>query len=366
MSSPSFASALIQAGLLPAATVAEAERRRRMYGGGLDTLLLEMGALDERTLITHLANHTGIPAIPLARLAGLEPQAVSWLDAGAAARLGAVPIGRHDDALELAMHPEADHDTLVTWATERQILIEPFLVVEARFRGLLGIAYQIPVPPRFVSLLAKLMGPSAARRWQTRAQPPRTPPPQPLSPTAVDEVAALLESARLGDEGTRSAAWRALRRRLRDPRVASASFALQVKLSNTDESLVMGALRALSDLHDPSSVPAVIECLDSGNDRIALAARATLLAITGDDLGPRRRRWLDWWEKMQHRPRVEWLLEALDHRDPQIRLTASQELQAITGEYFGYHYDLPERDREEARRRWWDWWRTTGKLKFTL
>jgi hypothetical protein len=364
--SPSFASALVQAGLLPAATADEAERRRRMYGGGLDTVLLEMGALDERTLITHLANHTGIAAVPLERLAGLEPQAVSWLDAGAAARLGAVPIGRHEDGLELALHPEANHDALVAWASERQVLIEPFLVVEARFRGLLGIAYQIPVPPRFMSLLARLMGASAARRWQSRTQPPRTPPPQPLSPTAVDEVGALLENARLGDEGTRSQAWRALRRRLRDPRVAAASSGLQAKLAGNQEALVMGALRALSDLHDPSSVPAIVECLESSHDQIALAARAALLAITCEDLGPRRRRWLDWWEKMQHRPRMEWLLEALGHRDPQIRLTASQELQEITGEYFGYHYDLPDRDREEARRRWWDWWRTSGKLKFSL
>ncbi len=365
MPSPSFSSALIRAGLLSAATVAEAERRRQMYGGSLDTVLLEMGALDERTLITHLANHTGIAAVPLERLTRLEPQAVSWLDAGAAARLGAVPIGRREDALELALHPEIDHDALVAWAAERRLLIEPYLVVEARFRGLLGIAYQIPVPPRFASLLAQLMGPSAARRWHARAQPSHTPAPQPLSPTAIDEVAAMLENACLGDEGTRSAAWRALRRRLHDPRVASASRDLQARLLADDENLVMDALRALSDLRDPASVPAIAERLDASSERVALAARATLLAITGDDLGPRRKRWLDWWEKMQHRPRMEWLLEALAHRDPQIRLTASQELQELTGEYFGYHYDLPDRDREEARRRWWDWWRTTGKLKYS-
>jgi hypothetical protein len=364
MSSSSFASALIRASLLPAATVAEAERRRQMYGGGLDTVLLEMGALDERTLIIHLANHTGITAVPLERLAEMEPQATSWLDAGAAARLGAVPIGRHGDALELALHPEADHDALVAWAAERHVLIEPFLVVEARFRGLLGFAYQIPIPSRFVSLLAKLMGPGAARRWQALAQPTRTPLPQPVLHTTVDEVGTLLESARLGNEGARSAAWRALRWRLHDPRVASASGHLQAKLIGHDEAVVIGVLRALSDLRDPASVPAIIACLDDSNDRIALAARATLLAIAGDDLGPKKKRWLDWWEKMQDRPRLEWLLEALAHRDPQIRLTASQELHEITGEYFGYHYDLPERDREEARRRWWDWWRSTGKLKF--
>ena len=92
-----------------------------------------------------------------------------------------------------------------------------------------------------------------------------------------------------------------------------------------------------------------------------MTARSTLLALAGDDLGPKRKRWLGWWEKMQHRPRLEWLLDALAHRDPQIRLAASQELQEVTGEYFGYHYDLPERDREEARRRWLEWWQNTGR-----
>jgi hypothetical protein len=33
----------------------------------------------------------------------------------------------------------------------------------------------------------------------------------------------------------------------------------------------------------------------------------------------------------------------------------------MTGAYFGYHFDLPERDREEARRRWSHWWQTSGK-----
>jgi len=100
-------------------------------------------------------------------------------------------------------------------------------------------------------------------------------------------------------------------------------------------------LAALAELRDPASLPAIIDRLESEDKQVALTARSTLLTLAGDDLGPKRRRWLDWWEKMQHRPRLEWLLEALAHRDPQIRLAASQELQEITGEYFGYHYDLP-------------------------
>ena len=359
----SLASALVKASLLSQEIAVQVERRRELYGGGIDTVLLEMDLLDEGILVTHLANFTGIPAAPLERLAKPDLDAGPWLDAGAAARLGAVPIGRREDALELAVHPEADHDALVAWAGERHLLVEPYLVTEARFRGLLGVVYRIPVPPRFVSLLAKLMGPTQTRRWLALAQPSPAVAGAPTAAAPIDEVETLIETARLGDKATRGSAWRALGRRLHDPRVVAVSCSLQAKLSGPDPAVATAALAALAELRDPASLPAIIDRLESEDKQVALTARSTLLTLAGDDLGPKRRRWLDWWEKMQHRPRLEWLLESLAHRDPQIRLAASQELQEITGEYFGYHYDLPERDREEARRRWLEWWQTTGRRK---
>jgi hypothetical protein len=366
MTTSSLASALVQASVLSQEIAVQAERRRQLYGGNLDTALLEMGLVDEKTLVTHLANFTGIPAAPFERLARPDQQAGPWLDAGAAARLGTVPIGLREDALELAVHPEADHDALVAWAGERHLLVEPYLVTEARFRGLLGVVYGIPVPPRFVSLLAKLMGATPARRWLALARPsPAVAPARAASPSpTIDEVETLIETARLGDEGARRSAWRALRRILHDPRVAAYSRSLQARLSSADPAIATAALVALAELRDPSAMPAIIGRLEGEDEQVALTARSTLLSLAGDDLGPKRRRWLDWWEKMRHRPRLEWLLQALAHRDPELRLAASQELQEITGEYFGYHYDLPERDREEARRRWLQWWQSTGRRRF--
>ena len=51
------------------------------------------------------------------------------------------------------------------------------------------------------------------------------------------------------------------------------------------------------------------------------------------------------------------------HRSPvwlvvtdEIREAAEQELRALTGEYFGYAFDLPRAAREAARARWQSWW----------
>jgi alkanesulfonate monooxygenase SsuD/methylene tetrahydromethanopterin reductase-like flavin-dependent oxidoreductase (luciferase family) len=36
----------------------------------------------------------------------------------------------------------------------------------------------------------------------------------------------------------------------------------------------------------------------------------------------------------------------------------------LTGEYFGYHHDLPKREREQARQRWIQWWTAVGRRRF--
>ena len=58
------------------------------------------------------------------------------------------------------------------------------------------------------------------------------------------------------------------------------------------------------------------------------------------------------------------MLEGLAHKAPEVRLSASEELKRLTSEYFGYHFDLPKREREEARRKWIAWWEQVGRKRF--
>jgi len=54
-------SLLLGSGVVTRQRLGDAQRRRAIYGGALDTVLLEMGALDEATLAASLAQAAGLP-----------------------------------------------------------------------------------------------------------------------------------------------------------------------------------------------------------------------------------------------------------------------------------------------------------------
>jgi hypothetical protein len=101
-------------------------------------------------------------------------------------------------------------------------------------------------------------------------------------------------------------------------------------------------------------VPALIARLGDGAD--GGAAHAELVKLTVRDLGAKPRRWQTWWDKHRDDDCVEWLFEGLGHKATSIRAIAEEALRGLTGEYFGYHFDLPRAEREDARQRWQAWW----------
>ncbi|HEY5283597.1 MAG TPA: hypothetical protein VIM14_12480 [Polyangia bacterium] len=363
MSLSETAQALVRRGVVTRDAAIEAEQRKKLYGGGLDTALLELRATDEETLTSQLAEIIGIPlAQAKAVMAAPNRAARAWMDGATAQKLGGVPRAKQGDVLDLWVRPEHDHDALVAWAEERSLLIEPTLICEARFRAHLHALYDIPMPPRYLALLAKLVGTANARTAAGDSARPdmRTPTP---AVAGVDPVGTLIEAARLGNPASRKAALRRLSRRVDDPRVIAFRHALEQKSALADPTVATGALHALAELRDKNAVPVIAQALEATLPEVVAAAHAALLALTCDDLGRKTKRWMDWWTKMGGLSRVEWLLEALAHRNPELRLLASTELYEISGEYFGYHYDLPERDREEARQRWIAWWQSKGQGK---
>jgi hypothetical protein len=134
---------------------------------------------------------------------------------------------------------------------------------------------------------------------------------------------------------------------------------------SSDPDVVAAATSALVALGDSESIPdliGVIERSDRGGDH----ARRALTALAAQDFGASERKWRKWYETARRRHRVEWLIEGLGHKEDAIRESAINTLRRLTGEYFGYHHDLPRKERESAAERWAAWWRETGHRRFAM
>jgi hypothetical protein len=123
------------------------------------------------------------------------------------------------------------------------------------------------------------------------------------------------------------------------------------------------ALRSMGEAGEPATVPDLIRGLDDDEDRVSVVAHEALVRITRQDFGRDARPWLEWWDQNAARHRIEWLIDALVHKAPEIRQAAGEELRSQSRQYFGFASDLPVRERERAQQRYRDWWITEGRSR---
>jgi hypothetical protein len=330
---------LLAAGLVPRESVRAAVARQAVYGGALDTALLELDAIDEAAVWTALAAATelGIPdrALCEAPQKLVKPDGSDALDLDAAwsARCHAVPVGLKDGALQILCGEPVARAAIETATAALAIPFALYVAPEIWVAAVQQAIYGRIMEPRLVRLFARIVGAQPVRRWQAA----HTPAPPPLPPEPAIEIPP----------------------RELPPRLPPAPAAPPEAAA---PELPAPAPRAEGPTLHKDEIPALIVRLERGGD--VQAAHAALVAITRQDLGTKPKRWLSWWNKHQDDDRVDWLFEGLSHKTPEIRAAAEQELRALTGEYFGYAFDLPREAREAARARWQTWWtENEGKPK---
>jgi len=164
------------------------------------------------------------------------------------------------------------------------------------------------------------------------------------------------------DFGVRGAAIEALRgypaRELEDGLVP-----VRQALHAEDARRVQAAANAVAELADVKAVPDLLDAVHRDDDGSPHARRA-LVILCKQDFGNSARKWRGWWDKNRGHHRIEWMIEGLGHKDEAIRRSSIEDLRRITGEYFGYHYDLPKKEREASRERWLQWWGEVGRRRF--
>jgi HEAT repeat protein len=162
------------------------------------------------------------------------------------------------------------------------------------------------------------------------------------------------------DPAVRAAAASALGRYEPGPDLRALVESLRSELLSPDAARQRHAAEAVGELRDAISVPRLIELVKHREPDVVEAARRALLQITKQDFGNSRWRWRSWWDRNREVPRLEWLLAGLDHREAEVRTSASEELAVVSTDHFGFHRDLPRPEREEARQKWLAWYKQSG------
>lgn len=134
-------------------------------------------------------------------------------------------------------------------------------------------------------------------------------------------------------------------------------------LHSDDIDRVAAASHATAEIADVGAMPDLLAAMARGG-RYADHARNAMLWLTRQDFGTSERKWRRWWEDNRRRHRIEWLIDALGHKEEALRKAAIEDLRRLTGEYFGYHHDLGKRERDAAEARWLTWWKETGARRF--
>jgi hypothetical protein len=168
------------------------------------------------------------------------------------------------------------------------------------------------------------------------------------------------------DPGARSGAYRAL----------SVLYACEVEFMQLIERLRASArdgrklqpqvtsVEALGRLRDADSFEFFVSLLESPEDAVVRAAHASLVRLSCQDFGTHKKKWNAWFDKHSSRHRVEWLIGGLMHSDERLRRRASDELQHLTQEYFGYEPGGSKKEREAAQQKYRVWWQRVGFRMF--
>jgi uncharacterized protein (TIGR02266 family) len=129
-----------------------------------------------------------------------------------------------------------------------------------------------------------------------------------------------------------------------------------------DPSLRVRSIRALGELGDGVAMPALVELLEGTDEAIAEAAHDSLAQLTARAFGVRAvDRWVAWSQRNRRRHRIEWLLDAMDDREPSVRERAAEQLLRATGQDLGYDPHGDPASRQEAAQRYRDWWERQDK-----
>ena len=147
---------LLEEGLLRVETLEAAIQRQVSHGGGLDTLLLELGVIDEETLAGALC--IAWDTTPAPRMYARKPtaNATAMLPGRIASAAGICPIFSDEEGLHIMLRGPVDNALLQEVKDITACDLVAHVVPEVRLHRALHVAYGTPLEERFASLAQQL------------------------------------------------------------------------------------------------------------------------------------------------------------------------------------------------------------------
>src|SRR3954464_3814312 len=190
-----LSSLLVRDGLVGVKRMEKAFQRQVIYGGSLDTILLEMNLVPEERLTQYLALASGLPPAAKDEGARVEASAVALYSSEIATQFRAIPLSfdRDGDAVRVLVCSPLEISELEDLADLLDRPLQPLITPEYRWHLVYARAYHVDAPARFTTL---------ARQLEVEAQGANVAPVGRARSIIVDDVPALTPlraDARAGD-----------------------------------------------------------------------------------------------------------------------------------------------------------------------
>lgn len=208
-----LSSLLVRDGLVGVKRMEKAYQRQVIYGGSLDTILLEMSLLPEDRLTQYLALASGLPPAERDEGAAIAPEALAVIDKSVAEQFRAVPLALDGEVVRLLVCSPLEVTELEDLADLLDRPLQPLITPEFRWHLVFARAYVLEPQARFLTLAKQLeveaapapvgrtksiivdeiVAPEPQTTQPFVAAPPRAPaislpPPQPAAPLVPVEA----------------------------------------------------------------------------------------------------------------------------------------------------------------------------------
>lgn len=149
-------SLLVRDEVVPAPGIEEALRRQVLWGGDLETALLELGAAPENVLASYRAALFGVPPARVEDVMSAPPEAIARVPVQLAIEHRLVPIALQGDSLVVAVYEPSSEAVVEQLRLQLGVRLAPRVACEVRIAAAQARYFGVELAPRFARLLERM------------------------------------------------------------------------------------------------------------------------------------------------------------------------------------------------------------------